>query len=314
MMPPRFHSPHGKRRAGSVLILALWALLLLSAAIFAWVKFIQGNLSITYDRANGLEAKALAHSGVMVALNPQVSLQTALLNQQIAPDRGYKVQMIGEGGKLNLNWLFTPPATPDPQKLAIFQRYISQRGLNLQQQLTLIDCILDWLEPGSLPRLNGAKDEGDYHPPMRGQFLTVDELAQVKGSAPLVSQAGWKDDFTIYTNPGLVDLQSASLRILEVLPGVGDANAQRFVNFRQGPDHLDGTVDDHIFKDVSEAISYLGLNTAQAQILAPLVYIENPLTTVHILSTGQCGNVYRKVEVVAKKAGLQPIILSWKEL
>jgi len=314
MMSPRFHPPCRKSRSGSVLILALWALLLLSAAIFAWVKFIHGNLTITYDKANGLEAKALAHSGVMVALNPQVSLQTALLNQQLTQDRGYKVQMVGEGGKLNLNWIFTPPATADPQKIAIFQRYITNRGLNLEEQEHLIDCILDWLEPGNLPRLNGAKDEGDYHPPGRGQFLSVDELAQVKGSAPLVSQAGWKDDFTIYTNPGLVDLQSASLRVLEVLPGVGESNAQRFINFRQGPDHLDGTIDDHIFKDINEAISYLGLNTNQAQILAPMVYIENPLSTVHIIATGQCGNVYRKVEVVAKKAGMQPIILSWKEL
>ena len=55
-------------------------------------------------------------------------------------------------------------------------------------------------------------------------FLSVDELALVKGSQPLVSQAGWQDDFTIYTNPGLIDLQSAPQRILDTLPGVGDAN------------------------------------------------------------------------------------------
>jgi hypothetical protein len=249
-----------RRRSGSVLILALWALLLLSAAIFAWVKFINLNIAVTGDRNNGLEAKALAHSGVMVALHPQVTRLTPLLTQYLAPERGYKVQITGEGGKLNLNWIFANPANPTPSNISLFQRYLLGRGLNIQQQQHLTDCILDWLTPGIVPRLNGAKSEGDYHTPGRGVFLSVEELAQVKGSQPLVSQPGWENDFTIYTNPGLIDLQSVSLRILECLPYVGSANA------------------------------------------------------VRIISTGQCGNVYRRVEVVAKKQGMQPIIMSWKEL
>jgi len=308
----RRHGSHGS--TGSVLILALWALLLLSAAIFAWLKFINMNVTLTGQRNNGLDAKALAHSGVMVALNPQVTQLTPILNQQFTPDRGYKVQMTGEGGRLNLNWLFTPPNGPDPAKLALFQRYCQNRGLNLQQIEHLTDSILDWLSPGNIGRLNGAEDDADYHPPHRGQFLSVEELALVKGSEPLVSQGGWEDDFTIYTNPGLIDLQSASRRILDCLPGVGDPNVNRFLLVRQGPDHLDGTADDHIFADVTEAVSYLGLTGAQAQALNAYVYVENPLSTVHIKSTGQSGNVQRQVEVVARKMGMQPIIMSWKEL
>ena len=303
------------RQGGSVLILSLWALLLLSAAIFAWLKFIDQSIVVTSNRNDGLEAKALAHSGVMVALNPQVTRLTPILSQQLTPNRGYKVQMTGEGGRLNLNWLLTPAVNPDPEKIAIFQRYLQRRGLNIQQQLRLIDCALDWLSPGNVPRLNGAKADVDYHPPGRGLFLSVDELVQVKGTQPLVSQPGWQEDFTIFTNPGLIDLQSASRCVLEVLPGVGDATASRFLQIRQGPDGLDGTRDDHIFKDINEAVSYLGLNSLQAQQLAPYVFLDDlQQPTVHILSTGQCGNVFRSVEVVAKKQGLQPIILSWKEL
>jgi type II secretory pathway component PulK len=304
-----------RRSAGSVLILALWALILLSAAIFAWVKFIDQSITITGDRNNGLEAKALAHSGAMVALNPQVTRMTPLLSQQLASGRGYKVQMTGEAGRLNLNWLLTPAVNPDPAKLALFQRYLERRGLNLQQQLRLIDCALDWLTPGNLPRLNGAKADADYHPPGRGVFLSVDELAQVKGTQPLVSQSGWQQDFTIYTNPGQIDLQSASRRVLEVLPGVGDANITRFLQIRQGPDGIDGTKDDHIFTDPNEAVSYLGVNKDQAAQLLQFAFLDDPQSpTVHIHSTGQCGNVVRSVEVVAKKQGLQPNILSWKEL
>jgi hypothetical protein len=326
--PPRLPSPSNaqfrisnfkfqisRRSRASVLILALWALLLLSAAIFAWVKFIDQSIIITGDRNNGLEAKALAHSGVMVALNPPVTRLTPLLSQQINASRGYKVQMTGEGGRLNLNWLLTPAQNPDAGKLAIFQRYLQRRGLTIQQQLRLIDCTLDWLTPGNVPRLNGAKADADYHPPGRGVFLSVDELAQVKGTQPLVSQTGWQEDFTIYTNPGLIDLQAAGRRVLEALPGIGDANVMRFLQVRQGPDGIDGTIDDHIFKSVPEAISYLGVGSLQAQLLSNYVFLDDPAQpTVHIRSNGQCGNVVRHVEVVAKKQGLQPIILSWKEL
>ncbi len=299
---------------GSVLILALWALLLLSTAIFAWIKFIDLNITLTGQRNNGLDAKALSHSGVMVALNPQVTQLTPILNQQFSATRGYKVKLTGEGGRLNLNWIFTPPDAQDPVKISIFQRYCQRRGLNLQQITRLTDCIHDWLSPGNVGRLNGAEDSADYHPPHRGQFLSVQELALVKGSQPLVSQGGWQNDFTIYTDPGLIDLQSAPRIILGSLPGVGDLNINRFLLVRQGPDRVDGTVDDHLFANVGEAMSFLGLNTNQAQLLSAYVYVENPLTTVHILSTGQSGNVYRQVEVVARKMGMQPMILSWKDL
>jgi hypothetical protein len=302
------------RRSGSVLILALWALLLLSAAIFAWLKFINQNVTLTSERNNGLTAKALAHSGVMVALNPDVTQLTPLMSQQFDADHGYKVRMTGEGGRLNLNWIFTPPNAPDPGKLQLFQHYLQRRGLQLEQIQHFTDSILDWLSPGNLTHLNGAGDDPNYHPPHRGQFLSVDELALVKGSQPLVSQGGWQNDFTIYTDPGLIDLQSASRLILESLPGVGDSNVSNFLHIRQGPDGIDGTADDHLFGSVNEALSYLGVNGAQAQQLASYVYVENPLSTVHIKSIGQCGNVHRQVEVVAKKMGMQPIIMSWKEL
>ena len=302
-----------RKRHGSVLILALWALLLLSAAILTWVKFIQENAVYTGQANAGLDAKALAHSGVIVALHPQVTKLTPILNQQFSETRGYKVKMTGEAGRLNLNWIFTPTNAPDPVKIAMFKKYLELRGLNLAQREHLTDSIIDWLSPGNVGTLNGAEDSDNYHPPHRGQFLSVDELAQVAGSAPLVTQGGWQDDFTIYTNPGNIDLQSANRMILESLPGVGGAQVTRFLQVRQGPDGIDGTNDDHIFKDATEAMSYLNLNSNQAQMLGNYVYVENPLSTVHIESTGQSGDVYWTVEVVARKQGMQPIILSWKE-
>src|SRR5581483_2087428 len=188
---------------------------------------------------------------------------------------------------------------------------LERRGLSFEERETLVDCMLDWIDPDNLVRMHGAEDGPNYHPPNRGQFVGVEEIAQIKGSKPLVSQPGWKDDLTIYTNPGTIDLQWAPVSVLQVLTNVGDARAVNFVKFRQGPDGLDGTNDDHIFKDINEAFQFLGLAGDARNALAPYVTLNDRM--VHIVSIGQSGKVYRQVEVVARKLGAQPQILWWKE-
>jgi len=290
------------------------ALLLLSAALLAWLKFIDLNITMTGQRNNGLEAKAAAHSGVMVALHPEVTQLTPLMKQMTDPEHGYQVQMTGEGGRFNLNWLFTPPDTPDPGKIALFQRYLERRGLNLEQRQHLTDCILDWLSPGNIGRLNGAEDSADYHPPHRGQFLSVQELALVKGAEPLVSQGGWEDDFTIYTDPGLIDLQSASRLILECLPGVGDANADRFLHIRQGPDGVRRHGGRSFFREYGRSDVLPGPHRRPGAATGPVrLCRESAEHRPHqehrpmrkCLSARGSG---------CQKMGMQPIILSWKEL
>jgi type II secretory pathway component PulK len=305
---------------GSALILSLWALMLLSAAVFAWVKLIDQDISVATQANAELEALAFAHSGVNVAVHPNVSRATPILHKRFSPARGYDVRLTSEAGKLNLRWLFreavgnqqSPLATA---KLTLFKRYLERRGLTFEQRQALVDCILDWLDPDNLQRINGAEEEPNYHPPNRGEFLSVDELAQVKNSKPLTSQAGWRDDFTIFSQPGLIDLQSAPLELLEILPNVGDANARRFLQIRAGPDKLDGTEDDRIFKDLNEALRFLNIGSTAAQELAQFVTVEPNPPILRIESVGQSGKVYRQIEAVAGRVqGGQPTFLWWKEL
>ena len=117
--------------------------------------------------------------------------------------------------------------------------------------------MLDWIDPDNTPRENGAEDSENYHPPNRGRFVPLDEITQVKGSAPLTSLPNWRDDFTV-NSPGPIDLQWASLAVLQVLPNVGDARAEQFLQDRRGADKTDYTRDDHHFANVAEALSFLG--------------------------------------------------------
>ena len=297
-----------RRANASTLLLAVWALLVISTATFAWVRLIDQGMTSAREASLGLEAKALAHSGLAVALNPKVSRKTPLLVAAMGPNRGYEATITGEAGKLNINHLLEGE---DPARLDVLRRYLAGRGLAFDQSARLIDSMLDWIDPDNIRHLNGAEEEPNYHPPNRGRIISLDEISQIKGSEPLVSQGGWRDDLTIYGG-GLIDLQYASQRVLESLPGISDAQAARFLEMRRGPDKIDGTEDDRDFSAEKNgpaiAASYLGIFTPEQKAL-----VTAGDQTVHILSVGHAGKVYRQVEVVALKVGGRPQFLSWKE-
>ncbi|MCE9608633.1 MAG: general secretion pathway protein GspK [Chthoniobacter sp.] len=290
----------------SALLLVMWALVVLSFAVFAWVALIQSNLLIHGEGSRDVEARAMAHSGLALALHPLVTQKTPLLEEDVTPDLGYKVRIVSEGGRLNINWLLRGE---EPRKLVILKQWLEERGLEFQERETLVDCLLDYVDGDNVKHLNGQEDDGDYHPPNR-ELTSVDEIAEVANSGPLVSQPGWKDDLTI-DSQGPIDLLAASADIMRLLPGLGEARIAAFITYRQGKDGADGTEDDAEFKNLKEIQSFLGLGDAQFKELGGLVMQKDP--TMHIISEGRSGNAYRQLEVVVRKAGANPQILSWKE-
>lgn len=301
-------SGHGQNRKGSALLLVLWALLLLSAAVFAWTISIQNGIAQHATDNRTFEALTMARSGIAIGLHPAVSRQTPIPDEEIVPGVGFKVRITGEGGKLNLNWLLRGE---DPVKLAILKQWLERRGLDFAQRETFVDCLLDYVDADDVKRLNGAEDDGDYHPANR-ELQSVEELVRVKNTEPLTSQPGWQDDLTVYSQ-GPIDLGSASEEILSLLPGLGETRIHQFVQYRQGPDGVDGTVDDVIFPNLAAIQTFLGLNAAQFQTLEGLITYQDP--TLRIVSEGHSGNLTRQIIVVARKgAGVsKPQIVSWKE-
>jgi type II secretory pathway component PulK len=291
---------------GSALLLVLWALLLLTAAIVGWLGWVQGHIATHGEESRGMEARFMAHSGATIALHPQVSLLTPLPPEELAPGAGYEVRVQSEGGKLNINWLMRGE---EPTKIEIFKRWLERRGLDLHQRDVFVDCLLDYIDADNIKRLNGAEDEGDYHPANR-ELRSVEELSRVKGTGPLTSQPGWQDDLTIYSQ-GPIDLASANESVLALIPGLSDAQVQAFLKIRRGPDGVDGTADDHVFNSIQEIQMALGLGQNQFAALSPLIGLNDP--TMHIRSIGHSGPTIRELNVVARKGAGQPQILYWKE-
>ena len=316
--PPRFVAKHpttlarNRRRRGVALVMVLGALFLLSMVIFGLARRVRDESFITGRDARALDARALAFTGAQVALHPLTTVKTPALARETGPGAGYRARLLGEGGKINLNWLLVGE---DPKKLDLFRTYLENKGLTYQEAQVFTDCLLDWIQADTLTQhLNGSKKALDGQTVPGRPFQDLSEVRRVVGNQPLTHQTGWEQDFTLYSQ-GPIDLQWAGEEVVGALPGVGLSRARQFVKQRRGPDGLDGTVDDLQFAKADPGIllpQLLGLSPDVYQgMVSNLIVLNDP--TVRIVSEGHAYDVRRTIEVVARKQGVQPQILSWKE-
>jgi hypothetical protein len=130
-----------------------------------------------------------------------------------------------------------------------------------------------------------------------------------------VSQPGWSDDFTLWSI-NRIDLQHAPLQVVASLPNITEQQAQRFIQYRDGKDGVNGTLGDYTYKTDAEAAQYLGISKDQFnKEILPLASVTVKDPTFRIVSVGHAGNRDRQVEVVARKGGggQAPTIRLWKE-
>jgi hypothetical protein len=292
---------------GAAIMLALWALFLLSALIISWALDIDSRLSLSGDGTRMLKAEAVACSGAEVALHPAVNPGSSNLSGQLDNDASYEARLTGEGGRLNLNWLV---AGEDPNRLEILRRYLENKGVDLNERETMVDSLLDWVEPNTgLHHLNAPPESDDYHPP-HTLLTRIDELKRVAGWSDFTSAPGWEDEFTLNSS-GPVDLAWASRDVLLSLPGLTPELVDRFLQSRQGPDGIDGTEDDMQLKGIDDALAALGFNGEQSKQLNGLVSFKDPV--MRVVSVGTAGKAKRTVQMVFRRIGVVPQLITWKE-
>src|SRR2546428_1251799 len=111
---------------GAALMLALWALFLLSAMLISWTLDIDSRLTLSGNANRVLEAEAMACSGAEVALHPSIKPGSLNLSGGLGAGKSYEARITGEGGRLDINWLV---AGEDPNKLEILKRYLENKGI-----------------------------------------------------------------------------------------------------------------------------------------------------------------------------------------
>jgi hypothetical protein len=314
-------APKSKLRGGAALMLALWALFLLSAMIISWALDINSRLAVSGNSSRVLDAEAMASSGADLALHPLIKPDSANLHRQLDNQQGYDVQIVGECGRLNLN-LLAPGGVENRPLVEILRQYLSLKGIELNDVDTMIDSLIDWMSPPGLHRLN-ACPESDAYQPAHIALTSLDDLKKICGWAEFTSKPDWDQDFTLSNCGGVLDLGWASRDMLRALVqslGVsGDDKVDQFLQLRRGTDGVDGTADDGLV-DMPTALRTLGFPAQQSQQSPQLTGLNLGLKNTlvfRVTSVGKSGDVTRTVQMIVSKggtAGGRPQVMSWKEL
>src|ERR1043166_6668280 len=186
-------SVDSKSHAGAALLLSLWALFLLSAMVIAWALSINSRLVVSGNANRVLVAEAMAASGAEDALCREVTPSSANLHRTTRDGGSYDVQITGECGRLNLNFLVQGE---DPNKLRILRQYLTVKGIDLNDLDVMMDSLLDWVSQNrGLHHLNACPEGDDYHQPTAGQRSSLVEIKKVCGWEEFTSKPGWEQDF-----------------------------------------------------------------------------------------------------------------------
>jgi general secretion pathway protein K len=293
MMPS--HRPHLRR--GSALILVLWCLILLGMAVFGVVEMVELSVEHTTHEELGLEARGLALSGVALGLNPQLLKDDPLMSQQPSAGHQFKVTLGSEGARLNLNYLLLT------NHRDILENLFTQWGLKIDQADHVADCLYDWVTPGDLRSVDGAKAD-DYaranlpQRPTYKPFVSFDEVKLVIGVELLTkAKSNWEDSFTLWSS-GPLDISEAPPELIAAVFSLDPTRVAFFTKQRNGLDGIPGTADDVKVTDVNILSAQLGISQLAMKTLSNQISFNDPNRRVE--SVGQADGTQVMISVVTR--------------
>ena len=197
------------REEGTVLLLVILILTLISVLVLSWAQEWRTELKLASNFGEAHKCQRLAEAGIYYALGKLVTAKKAEMSGLNAlapqsqgdsgalwqgdqqphvlelPDGMVEVRIGDEGGKIRLNLASEP----------LLQNFFTVLGLPEPQVRIMVDSIQDWRAKGNYPRLYGAKSAYylSLDPPYvakNAKFETVEELAWVRGfeASPLIPQ------------------------------------------------------------------------------------------------------------------------------
>jgi general secretion pathway protein K len=265
-------------RQGMVLILALWALSLLTVLAVQMAVQVRQKIQVLSRLEDRSRLQSLAASGVQKA---QAVLQAALrlngtFNSSAVKEfvfnnpLAFENVVLGENS-FEVSYSYCPATVTEPEKrfgisdeegrinVNTANRVVLMRlirittGLPEEAAGDLANAIIDWRQYGENEIAGFYSD--DYYDNLefpyqqkKKPFEHFEELLLVKGMSPAIYER-LLDFITIYGD-GHVNVNTASPVVFQAL-GLSEAFVEKILFVRRGPDNIEMTADDYFFTDVS---------------------------------------------------------------
>lgn len=207
---------------------------------------------------------------------------------------------------------------------ATIQQALTVMGVDANEISVVSDSILDWIDADDIPRVAGA--ESDYYQglvvPYYAKNAPIDNLSElllVRGITPemywgsnatnhipsvfqhklgLGTAPGQTPDYPfglvdIFTpvSSGRININTADINVLQMIPGVDAAIAAAIIKQRAGPDGVEGTEDDIPYQNVGQ-LATAGLNPQFVSQAGNLCATRSLVYEVHV--TAQIGDYHRE--------------------
>jgi len=304
------YPPHSSSRRGSALILVFWCLLLLGMAVFGVVEMVELSVEHTSHEELALEARGLALSGVALGLSPQLLKDDPLLTQQPSDGRQFHVTFGSEGARLNLNYVL------QSGHREILVNLFTQWGLPVEQADHAADCLYDWITPGDLKSLNGAK-ANDYaqanlpQSPTGKPFNSFDEVKLVMGMDQVEkARPNWEDSFTLWSS-GPLNVNEAPPELIAAVFSLDPQRVAYFTNTRNGKDGIAGTSDDVPVTNTTVFQTELGISSTAMRALGSEISLIDPNRRIE--SVGQAEGIQVMISVVTRLNSIPVQYFLWSE-
>jgi general secretion pathway protein K len=220
----------------------------------------------------------------------------------------YRVRLVDEGGKININRV-------DEITLG---RIFTNLGIEEPRRSILVDSIMDWRDPDDLHRVNGA--ENDYYLSLRppytaknGFFDTVEDLLWVRGMTselfygyaqanglPAARQAdelptvGLREIFTVDSPIDRVNLRTASAEVIHALMGIPLEKSRGFVEERKKLSE----------KTLADLLPLLGIGAGDAA-MQMFVFANPSVVAVEAEGKPSDSQTARRIKGIVRMAGGQ---------
>jgi len=297
-------------RRGSALIIILWALLLLGMAVFGVVDMVELSVEHTTHSEQALEARGLALSGLALGLNPQLLRDDPLMHQAPTATQKFDVTIQSEGARLNLNYILAN------NHREILVNLFTQWGLSVNDADTVADCMYDWVTPGDLKSLNGAK-ANDYAQagltqlPTYQPFISFDEVKLVMHAGLLdKAKSNWEDSFTLWSS-GPLNVNEAPPELIAAVFSLDPKRVKFFTDERNGRDGIAGTSDDVPVTSTDVFAGELGIGTTTLTTLSSMIDLRD--ANRRIESVGQADGTQVTLSVVTRLSSTPIEYFLWSE-
>jgi type II secretory pathway component PulK len=307
--------------SGVALIVVLWAVGLISAALFGLVAILQRQIGQEVAALQNARAMLVAESGIQMALHSQLRpedmadaskqlsgrLQEGWYTGKTPVEVHFEIEakdMSEDAAKININALLLGDKT---LARSVLQNLFAAWEVNLTTSSSLIDALLDWVDADGL---STGSNSGTERSVRNGPFEKIEELEKVGGWSEMAKEAkeGSKSvdalsRFTVF-GAGKLSLRSAEQDVIEAWLGLGPGDARNFILQRPGPDQIAGTADDVVNQDSLKADPSLLKDRVNSE--------EEDLWRV--TSTGFVGKAKRKVvALISRKTNPPQVKARWTE-